>query len=310
MPPPADGPADAAGARPDATDIARLRAMLDAEHARMTRLLDHLATPSAAPDEAGALRAENARLRAEIERLNQHAHYEAWFNATFNTSLRTPNTWPFTTFAPGTPWCDKVVYGMQDGEFLFAAHLIAGLDEQGVAGDIVEFGAYGGTWLETLAQVIESRGNGRRLWGFDSFEGLPAPDPDKDGTIWTEGQYAMGLEEVSARLRAAERPFLRLVKGWFCDSLRAEPAIGIDRIAYARIDGDLYASAVDCLAYLTDRLADGAILVFDDWQFSVNHGEVLAFREWIAAHPIFEFEFLGMNMWAHLYLRVRRRAVT
>ncbi len=117
----------------------------------------------------------------------------------------------------------------------------------------------------------------------------------------------MALEDVAANLRAGDRPFLRLVKGWFSESLIREPATSIAKIAYARIDGDLYSSAVDCLAYLTDRLADGAILVFDDWQFSVNHGEVLAFREWIEAHPIFEFEFLEMNMWAHLYLRVRRR---
>ena len=257
--------------------------------------------------EIAALRVENAALRQRIEALNQHAHYEEWFNTAFNTKLRTPNTWPFSTFTPGTPWCDQVVYGMEKGEFAFAEHLMAQLDAEGVAGDVVEFGCYGGTWLETLAGIIEKTGNGRALWGFDSFEGLPAPDPERDGGIWHEGQYAMGLDQVAANLRAAERPFLQLVKGWFSDSLVAEPAVSVSRIAYARIDGDLYASAVDCLAYLTDRLADGAVLVFDDWQFSVNHGEVLAFREWIAAHPIFEFEFLGMNMWAHLYLKVRRR---
>jgi hypothetical protein len=310
-------PADLAAQTREA--LARLRGVFEADHGRtqaLLALLDRLVAEQPGAEEPGAgqpgaeiqaLRAENAALRQQIAGLNQHAEYEAWFNATFKTTLRTPNTWPFTTFAHGTPWCDKVVYGMQDGEFLFAEHLIEQLDAEGVQGDIVEFGAYGGTWLEILARIIEKRENGRGLWGFDSFEGLPAPDPDRDGGIWTEGQYAMGLEEVSASLRLAERPFLRLVKGWFCDSLKVEPATSIQRIAYARIDGDLYASAVDCLAFLTDRLADGAILVFDDWQFTTQIGEVLAFREWIADHPIFEFEFLGMNMWAHLYLRVRRR---
>lgn len=276
----------------------RLRGLLTDDREAVLALLDQVE----------ALESENAALRRTIEGLNQHAYYEAWFNSTFNTTLRTPNTWPFSTFVPGTPWCDKVVYGMQDGEFLFAEHLIEQLDAEGVAGDVVEFGCYGGTWLEALARIIEKRGNGRTLWGFDSFEGLPPPDTEKDGDIWQAGQYAMSLEQVAINLRAADRPFLRLEKGWFNESLLREPATSIARIAYARIDGDLYSSAVDCLAYLTDRLADGAILVFDDWQFSVNHGEVLAFREWIAANPIFEFEFLGMNMWAHLYLRVRRKA--
>jgi hypothetical protein len=281
----------------DKAALTRLREILTGDREGLLELLDR----------SELLLAENAALRQRINELNQHAHYEDWFNTAFNTKLRTPNTWPFSTFAPGTPWCDKVVFGMQDGEFLFAEHLMEQLDAEGVAGDVVEFGCYGGTWLETLARILEKRGNDRLLWGFDSFEGLPPPDAEKDGGIWETGQYAMSLEQVAINLRAADRPFLRLVQGWFNESLAREPATAITKIAYARIDGDLYSSAVDCLAYLTDRLADGAILVFDDWQFSVNHGEVLAFREWIAEHPIFEFEFLGMNMWAHLYLRVRRK---
>lgn len=281
----------------DNAAVARLRNVLTEDGESLLGLLE----------QTESLMAENAVLRERIAALNQHAYYEEWFNRTFNTTLRTPNTWPFSTFAQGTPWSDKVVYGMQDAEFLFAGHLMEQLDADGIAGDVVEFGCYGGTWLEILAQIIEKRENGRLLWGFDSFEGLPEPDAEKDGGIWQAGQYAMGLEQVAINLRAADRPFLRLVQGWFNESLVREPATAITKIAYARIDGDLYASAVDCLNFLTDRLADGAILVFDDWQFSVNHGEVLAFREWTAAHPIFDFEFLGMNMWAHLYLRVRRR---
>ncbi len=286
--------------------LARLRGLLTEERDGLLGLLDQIEGAGDSPEMA-ALRAENQALRQRIDDINQHAYYEDWFNAVFNTKLRTPNTWPFTTFVPGTPWCDKVVYGMQDGEFLFAEHLIEQLDADGIVGDVVEFGCYGGTWLNVLAEIVEKRENGRGVWGFDSFEGLPTPDAEKDGNIWQAGQYAMSQEEVVIKLRAADRPFLRLVKGWFSDSLAMEPATSIRQIAYARIDGDLYSSAVDCLAYLTDRLVDGAILVFDDWQFTMNHGEVLAFREWIAAHPICEFEFLGMNMWAHLYLKVRRK---
>lgn len=291
--------------------LARLRGLVEAEQRDTLAALDWIENrPAETPgDEAAtiaALRAENAALRAKLSGLYQHAEYETWFEQAFGIKFPTPNTWPFTTFQQGTPWCDKVVYGMQDGEFLYAQHLIAELDAQGIAGDIVEFGTYGGTWMEVLAQAVEKGAGGRTLWGFDSFEGLPEPDAAKDGNIWHKGQYAATLEEVSARLRAAERPFLKLVKGWFCDTLPVEPAAGVEKIAYARIDGDLYSSCVDCLSYLTDRLADGAILVFDDWQFTINHGETLAFREWAAANPQFRFEFLGMNMWAHLYLRVHR----
>jgi hypothetical protein len=292
----------------------RLAAEMDRLRARRAGLQHELAEVNRAlalgggqPEDALArLQQEVAQLRAELAARNGRADYEARFNAAFHTSLATPNTWPFTTFEQGTPWCTKVVEGMEQGEFLYAAHLIEGLDAAGIAGDILEFGTYFGTWIETLTRICEARGNGRRLWGFDSFEGLPRPDAVKDGGIWHEGQYSAPFETVAAQLRLAERPHLRLVKGWFSDTLPQEPAQSIERIAYARIDGDLYSSARDCLAYLASRLVDQAILVFDDWQFTWEIGEPLAFAEWSAANPQFRFEFLAMNMWAHLYCRVHR----
>ena len=171
----------------------------------------------------------------------------------------------------------------------------------------MEFGTYYGHWVQVLAETLERRGFHREIWGFDSFEGLPAPQAGLDPTIWSEGQYAAPFEEVKLRLQLDKRPWLHLVKGWFSDTLAAEPAISIGPIAYARIDGDLYASCVDCLAFLAPRLVPGAILVFDDWQFDQSVGEPRAFGEWMAANPGWKFEDLGMNLWAHLYLRVISR---
>lgn len=122
----------------------------------------------------------------------------------------------------------------------------------------------------------------RTIWGFDSFEGLPEPNAGLNPTCWTKGMYAAPYDAVAAWLRAVERPWLRLVKGWFSDTLPDEPARSIDKIAYARIDSDLYESRVDYLRFLEPRLAYGAVLVFDDWQFTNTHGEPRAFKEWAA----------------------------
>lgn len=254
----------------------------------------------------GELEAEVARLRGELHAANPYAGYEALFDAHFHTRFRVPNTWPASTFKPGTPWGDRVAMAMQDAEFLYAEHLLATLDQEGVAGAVVEFGVFTGSNLENLARSLEKLGSGRELWGFDSFEGLPAPDAVKDGGVWHEGQYAADHETVRAFLRADERPWMRLVKGWFADAFAAEPARAMGDVAYARLDGDLYQSALDCLDFLAPRLVDGAVLVFDDWAFSWEMGEPLAFREWAARHPEFRFEFLEMNLWAHLYCRVRK----
>ncbi|MFZ0601570.1 MAG: TylF/MycF/NovP-related O-methyltransferase [Roseiarcus sp.] len=244
-------------------------------------------------------------LRSEIFRIKRHG-YEDWFNRMFEVEMPTPNTWPFTTFVQDTPWCDEVVAGMHRGEVLYAENLMRGLETDSVEGDIVEFGIYEGAWLEALAEMRERHGWTRTLWGFDSFEGLPEPKAGFDPTCWTKGMYAAPYDAVSMRLRAVDRPWLRLVRGWFSETLPDEPARSIEKIAYARIDSDLYESCADCLKFLEPRLVNGAVLVFDDWQFTNTHGEPRAFKEWMEGGAPFRFQFLAMNSWAHLYVKVRR----
>lgn len=294
-------------ATPIADSISLQLRTLEAEHRMMKETLAALRGGAGGASQLQDLLAENERLRGENARLRRHAHYEDWFEKHFGVRVPTPNTWPFTTWTSDTPWGVKACYGLQDAEIVFAEHLLEKLQTDGVEGAIVEFGTYYGHWLQVLAGIMENRGWQRDMWGFDSFEGLPPPQEGLDPSVWHEGQYSAPFEEVRARLEVARRPWLRLVKGWFNDTLVAEPATGIGPIAYARIDGDLYASCVDCLKFLTPRLVKGAILVFDDWQFDPGVGEPRAFDEWMAANPGWKFEYLGMNLWAHLYLRVLER---
>jgi Macrocin-O-methyltransferase (TylF) len=256
------------------------------------------------PADLASLVEENNRLREELRRCRSTTAYGAWFNKTFAVDVPVPNTWPFTTFVVGTPWCDKVAHGMNDAEMLFAEHLLVKLASDGIAGSVVEFGTYYGHWLNVLASIQEKHGWRRDMWGFDSFEGLPAPRDGIDPTCWTQGMYAAPFDEVKLRLRMFTRPWLRLVKGWFKDTLFAGAAQSIDKIAYARIDGDLYESCVDCLRFLNGRLVDQAILVFDDWQQSCDLGETRAFKEWLEQGTPYRFEYLASNLWGHLYLRV------
>lgn len=252
---------------------------------------------------------ENIDLKQRLATYEGQASYVDWFEGVFGKRMPVPNTWPFTTFSQGTPWSDKVVYGMQDGEILYAEHLLENLENDAVPGSIVEFGTYYGHWLQVLCETLERRSWSRDVWGFDSFEGLPPPDKSLDPDCWTEGMYAAPLEEVKARLQVDKRPWLQLVKGWFNVSLASEPARSIKEIAYARIDGDLYESCVDCLKFIDGRLADGAIVVFDDWQFSTEIGEPRAFKEWMegGASDRYDFEYLEMNMWAHFYTKVHKK---
>jgi Macrocin-O-methyltransferase (TylF) len=253
-----------------------------------------------------AVELEDLKKRLTVHESN--AGYVDWFAQVFGKRMPVPNTSPFTTFKQGTPWGDKVAFGMQDGEILYAEHLFKQIVEEGIQGDVIEFGTYYGHWVQVICEMLERNGWQRKVWGFDSFEGLPKPDVQLNPDCWTEGMYSAPFDEVRARLQVDKRPYLQLVKGWFNETLMREPATSIDKIAYARIDSDLYESCIDCLKYLDGRLVDRAILVFDDWQFSTEIGEPRAFKEWLEAGGAqrYNFEFLEFNLWAHLYVRVRK----
>jgi hypothetical protein len=80
------------------------------------------------------------------------------------------------------------------------------------------------------------------------------------------------------------------IPGWFHESLREyQPVVaGIQRIAAAWIDCDLYESTVPILNFLTPRLSVGAVLLFDDWRCFRNLptlGEQRACREWLQRNP-------------------------
>ena len=127
------------------------------------------------------------------------------------------------------------------------------------------------------------------LTGFDSFEGLPPLEPRDEGGFFRPAQFRAGLDGVQQNLEANGVPAdaVTLVPGWYEQLDGTE----IDRTTTAtasivHIDCDLYSSTRDALAYVTDFLDDGTILIFDDWNHYRGHpdrGERRAFREWSEA---------------------------
>ena len=92
----------------------------------------------------------------------------------------------------------------------------------------------------------------------------------------------------------AVRGNVRLIRGWFDQTLlpfleqHPEPA------AYLHIDSDLYSSAKTVLDLFAERIQAGTVIVFDEY-FNYpgwKNGEFRAFQEYLARHPR-EFEYLG-----------------
>jgi predicted O-methyltransferase YrrM len=149
-----------------------------------------------------------------------------------------------------------------------------------VAGEglYLEFGVFRGTTLNWLASLTD-----HTLYGFDSFEGLPER--------WRDG-FEPGRFRV--RRMPAVRRNVRLVPGWFDQSLPAFLAEHPEPVAFLHVDCDLYSSTKCVLDHLGPRLAPGSVIVFDEF---LNYpgwedGESRAFRELVAASRL-EFSYLG-----------------
>ena len=158
--------------------------------------------------------------------------------------------------------------------------LARAVERTGLNGAFVECGVWRGGCSAVMAHVAHLAGNGRKVWLFDSFEGLPEPT-EIDGEMARE--FAQGhtagrlksiqqnvgpLEDVKAlfnRLHIAPENVV-VQKGWFQDTLPvAKNEIG--DIAILRLDGDWYESTMCCLDHLYDSVVPGGYVILDDYRF-------------------------------------------
>jgi len=146
----------------------------------------------------------------------------------------------------------------------------------GIPGDFVECGVWRGGAAFLMADLLRQAGvRDRKVWLFDSFEGLPPPE-EIDGPAATEyvkntdgpwyfDNCRVSLEEVQRTARGLGlASYTELVKGWFNQTLPAYRQ-RIGPIAILRIDCDWYASVRCCLDNLFDQVVDGGFVIFDDY---------------------------------------------
>jgi O-methyltransferase len=169
-------------------------------------------------------------------------------------------------------------------------------------GDYLEFGVFSGTSISCMYQVSQEMGlKQMRLFGFDSFEGMPDIAATEDEGTWTPGQFKFGIEFTKGILTARGIDWHRvfLTKGWFCDILKPEfrEHHQIKKASILMVDCDLYSSTVDVLAFCEPLIQDETIVFFDDWHSNdlaeKNMGEKKAFDEFLQSHPNFTVQEFG-----------------
>jgi hypothetical protein len=147
-----------------------------------------------------------------------------------------------------------------------------------IPGDVVECGVWKGGSMMAAAAILTKLHAERKLWLFDTFDGMPPPtDADVDyagkfaadrmsqegkakGRKWVYG----ALDEVRRNLKSTGYPdeCISYVEGKVEDTI---PAKAPGQIALLRLDTDWYESTYHELQHLYPRLAVGGVLIIDDY---------------------------------------------
>lgn len=165
-------------------------------------------------------------------------------------------------------------------------------NEVNVNGLWLEFGVYRGRSITTISELTQNI-----VYGFDSFEGLPEFwDKDNPKGVYSLGGIAPqgaicgnnddnpGMYDQRQTITTQPwRENIKLVKGFFEDTLPNFLSEHKDRVAFVHIDSDIYSSAKIVLNLLKDRFQNNTILAFDeltDYPDFRNH-EIKAFAEFL-----------------------------
>ena len=136
-------------------------------------------------------------------------------------------------------------------------------------GDLVETGVFTGGTAAMMMRVLMTYDEcDRKLYAFDSFDGLPTPsesDRRGGGNAGKRGSYNASLNTFINNLHVLggwDDKRIVISKGWFKDTCAVSP---VSKISFLRLDGDLYSSTWDAIDALYDRVVPGGFIYVDDY---------------------------------------------
>jgi hypothetical protein len=147
----------------------------------------------------------------------------------------------------------------------------------------MEFGVASGKTINYISKFTNNK-----VYGFDSFEGLPEKwrDGFDKGAFNREGV----LPEVNSNVE--------LIKGWFNETLINFIEKHNKKVSFIHIDADLYSSTIYILNTLKNYMDTDCVIVFDELVnypgFDGDTGELKAFYEFITENNV-DYTWIGMN---------------
>ncbi len=183
-------------------------------------------------------------------------------------------------------------------------------DAEQVRGDYAEFSVWKGrTFVE--AWRLGAADGRRRFFAFDSFAGLPEIVGRDTAGRFEAGEFRHSRRAFEDRLGRAgvPRDRVHIVEGALDEVLSQPDRIPLREVAIAYIDPPIYALTVPVLDYLTPRLVDGAVLMFDAWfcfKADPALGQSGACREWLDRNPGLSLTPTWQYNWSGQAFIVRR----
>jgi len=126
-------------------------------------------------------------------------------------------------------------------------------------GDIAEIGCYIGGSSKV---ICEAKGN-KKLFLFDTFEGLPKLSKEDDQKKFKEGKYNASLKNLKEYLK--QYSGIKIYRGLFPSNSKP---ISNKKFSFIHLDLDLYKSTLDSLEFFYKRMSKGGIIITHDYTTS------------------------------------------
>ena len=135
--------------------------------------------------------------------------------------------------------------------------------DNNIEGDVVEFGCYVGESSKYLMKTLVETNSNKKLFVYDSFEGLPELSKWEENTGWTPGTLKTTEEVLISNFTKNNLPIPFIHKDWF----KNIPHYKIpQKISFAFLDGDFYDSIYDSLEKIYDKVSEGGHILFHDYE--------------------------------------------
>lgn len=154
-----------------------------------------------------------------------------------------------------------------------------------VDGDFVELGCYRGDTSLLLAELLVEKSvenSVKKLWIYDSFEGLPEKSSEDESVVgkdFKSGELFATKKEVKGRFLRAGLPVPIIKKAWF-DDLTDEDLP--EKVAFAFLDGDFYESIRDSLRLVESKMSKNGVIIVHDYNNLALPGVMRAVDGWLS----------------------------